>query len=291
VPARDPKLVEKGRRLFLLEAKAIRGSLRAPLSHRLKSWIDGFVPQEIVFGNWRLASPTALAPIAIVVALLFGTAVATAYASRRALPGGALYSVKTGLERAQLTLSSDASRETRLQLTFAENRLDELVSMLERGWTEGASSLMEQFEGHIGAAIENLGGVAARNPIEAKALTVEVMDALSQYSQILAELYAIVPDTVQPAVARALDTSQPSSHLPEVDLLGTVVSIGDPDPQDGKAIWEIDLGHGSRVVSVIVTEQGFIADGVEVGDQVKVDAFIIDDTFVAVEIHPALPER
>ncbi len=291
VPARDPKLVEKGRRLFLLEARAIRGNLPAPLVHRVKKWIDGILPREIVFVNRRFASLTALVIIATVVTLLFGTAVATAYASRRALPGGALYPVKTGLERAQLTLSSDASRETRLHLTFAENRLDELVNMLERGWTEGASSLAEQFEGHIGAAIENLGAVAARNPIEARALSAEVMETLGQYSQILGELYSIVPEAVQPAVANALDASQPSRHLPAVDLLGTVVSIGDPDSQDGMAIWEIDLGHGSRVVSVIVTEQGFIADGVEVGDQVKVEAFIVDDAFVAVEIHPAGPGR
>jgi hypothetical protein len=287
VPARNPKLVEKGRRLFLLEAKAIRGNLPAPLIHRLTKWIDGFLPQEIVFGNWRFASITALVPIAMVVTLLFGTAVATAYASRGALPGGTLYSVKTGLESAQLTLSSDASRETRLHLTFAEKRLDELAAVIERGWTEPASSLVERFEAQIGAAIENLDAVAARNPVEAKALTAEVMEALSRYSQILDELYAIVPDSVQPAVARALEASQPGSHLPKVDLLGSVVSVGDPDPQDGEAIWEINLGHGGRVVSVIVTEQAFIADGVAVGDQVKVEAFIVDDTFVAVEIHPA----
>ena len=291
VPARDPKLVEKGRRLFLLEAKAIRGALPAPRVYRLKKWIEGYLPQETVFVNWKFASLRALVVIATAVAVLFGTAVATTYASRRALPGGALYSVKTGLERAQLTLSSDVGRETRLHLTFAENRLDELVSVIDRGLTDAAPSLMEQFEGHMGAATENLGAVAASDPLEAKALTAAVKEALGRYSQILGELYAITPDAVQPAVAWALEASQPGSDPLEVDLLGTVVSIGDPDPKNSEAIWEIDLGDGSGVISVIVTEQTFIADGVAVGDLVKVGAFIVDNTFVAVEIHPAGPGR
>ena len=68
-----------------------------------------------------------------------------------------------------------------------------------------------------------------------------------------------------------------------VDLLGTVVSIVNPDPQNREAIWEIDLGDGSSVVSILVTEQTFIADGVTVGDLVKVEALIVDDTFVAVD--------
>jgi hypothetical protein len=68
-----------------------------------------------------------------------------------------------------------------------------------------------------------------------------------------------------------------------VDLLGTVVSIVNPDPQNGEAIWELDLGDGSSVVSILVTEQTFIADGVAFGDQVKVEALIVDDTFVALD--------
>ena len=291
VPARDPKLMEKGRRLFLLEARAIRGSLPAPLVHRLKKWIDGFLPREIIFVNWRFSSRTAPALIVIVITLLFGTAVATAYASRGALPGEALYSVKTGLERAQLTLSSDAVRETQLQLTFAEKRLDELASVIEGGWTETPSGLVEQFDSHIRAAVENLGIVAASDPLEAAALTTAVMETLGRYSQLLEELYAVVPDTERPSVARALEAVQTGTRPPEVDLLGTAVSIVDSDPQDGEVIWEIDLGDGSSVVSIRVTEQTFIADGVAIGDLIKVEAFIVDDTFVAVEIHPTGPER
>ena len=68
-----------------------------------------------------------------------------------------------------------------------------------------------------------------------------------------------------------------------VDLLGSVVNIVDPDPQNGEAIWEIDLGEGSSVVPILVTEQTFIADGVAVGDLVKVEALIVGDTFVAVD--------
>ena len=69
-----------------------------------------------------------------------------------------------------------------------------------------------------------------------------------------------------------------------VDLLGTVVSIVDPDPQNGAAIWEVDLGDGSSEVSILLTEQTFIADGAAVGDLVKVEALIVDDTFVAVDL-------
>ena len=198
--------------------------------------------------------------------------------------------MKIGLERAQLTLSSDAALEARLHLTFAEKRLDELAAVIERGRTEAVASLVEQFEAHIGAAIISLSAVAASDPIEAQELTGEVIEALSRYSAILGELYAIVPDTVRSVVARAQEASQLGSHLPEVDLIGTVVSISDPDQQNGEAIWEIDLLDDSGIVPVTVTEQTSIADGIVVGDLVKVEAFIIDSTFVAHEIHPAEDE-
>ena len=68
-----------------------------------------------------------------------------------------------------------------------------------------------------------------------------------------------------------------------VDLLCTVVNIVDPVPQNGEAIWEIELGDGSSVVSIFVTKQTFIADGVAIGDLVKVEALIVDDTFVALD--------
>jgi len=282
VPARDPKLVEKGRRLFLLEAMAIRGNLPAPLVHRLAKWISRFLSQEFIFVNRRFASLTALVIISLVVTLLFGSAVATAYASRRTLPGEALYSVKTGLERAQLTLSQDAKQDMRLQLNFAEKRLDELALAIKRGWNDPASTLVEQFERHIRAAFESLGEVAASDPLEAKELTAAVMEALGGYMQILSELYTIVPDAVQPSVARALEASQPGRYLSDVYLLGTVVSIVDPDAQNSEAIWEIELGDGSSVVSILVTEETFNADGVAFGDQVKVEALIINDAFLAV---------
>jgi hypothetical protein len=57
--------------------------------------------------------------IIIVAVMLFGGASATAYASQSALPGDALYPLKTSLEQTQAALARDAYSQAQIYLQFA----------------------------------------------------------------------------------------------------------------------------------------------------------------------------
>lgn len=72
----------------------------------------------------------AVACTVVVIALLLGSAVAI---SRNALPGSTLYGVKRASENAQLALAPSSSARARLNLSFAETRLEEVQALLPKG--------------------------------------------------------------------------------------------------------------------------------------------------------------
>ena len=109
-------------------------------------------------------SAFSLATAAIVVVVLLGATVATGYAAQAALPGSPLHAVKSGLERAQLALSLSEAQDARLQLRFAEERLEELAELIEAGRFDELADVTSAFEAHIQAAIVGLGAVAQSDP-------------------------------------------------------------------------------------------------------------------------------
>ena len=157
--------------------------------------------------NRRFAPAISLAAAAVVVLVLLGATVATGYAAQGALPGSPLHSVKTGLERAQLALSTGAAGDARLNLRFAEKRLEELAGLIEAGRFGELSDVAEAFEAHIQAAIQGLGEIAQSDPAEAQALAGAVTEALSRYASILTDLAASVPAGAQTPLLRALEAS------------------------------------------------------------------------------------
>jgi len=155
----------------------------------------------------RIGPAFSLATAAIVVVVLLGATVATGYAAQSALPGGPLHSVKTGLERARLALSADEAGDARLNLQFAEKRLEELAGLIEAGRFTELADVAQAFEAHIQAAIAGLGAVAQSNPVEARELAGAVTEALSRYASLLTEFAAAVPTEAQAALLSALEAT------------------------------------------------------------------------------------
>ena len=158
-------------------------------------------------------SAFSLATAAIVVVVLLGATVATGYAAQAALPGSPLHSVKTGLERVRLTLSADAAGDARLNLQFAEKRLEELDGLIEAGRFSELAEVAQAFEAHIQAAIAGLGAVAQSDPAEAQDLAAAVTEALSRYASLLSEFAASVPTEAQAALLSALEVTNQGIDL------------------------------------------------------------------------------
>lgn len=273
-PNRDPNAVQKGRLRFETEIDSYLKSNQQSPEPAAGLWAG--INQKImeVFRMNKFALTTIVAVLVIAV-ILFGGASATVSAAQSALPGDALYSVKTGYEQAQLQLTREAYNQAMLNLEFAERRLDEIASLIADGRYSDISTAVSEFEAYVQGAIDALGGLAQNDPARAGVLTQEIANALSRYAQILSGMLASVPESVADEVERAIRISQGasgSSADDEIEFRGVVESIvGD--------LWTVN-GRAVKVTAFTEVKGLF-----QVGDWVKIHAFLDDDgTLTAREI-------
>jgi hypothetical protein len=151
--------------------------------------------------------------IALVTLLLLGGIGITGVAAQSALPGDALYTVKTSIEQARLALAKDASDRAQLELAFAEERLKEISALIQEGRTSEIKDAVLSFEASINRAIIELGIVAKSDPALAAELALKITSALTRYAQALSVLAATAPDIILGDVLRALDTTNLASNF------------------------------------------------------------------------------
>jgi hypothetical protein len=261
-PPRDPEAARLGRARFLAEARRLQPAVSPSPTRRLRGWIANLKAKEILVMNRRFSSAYTLAIVAVVVVALFGGSVATAYAAKGALPGSPLHPVKTGLERAQLALSLGDARDARLSLGFAERRLEELAGLIEAGRFDELAPVVSAFEVHIQTTLEGLKSVSLNDPAEAQRLASAVTAALSRYAGLLMQFSAAVPTDAQAPLLQALEVSNQSF---QIEMIGTVVSIGSPT-------WQVLRLSDGTTVELGVNENTELQSGIVVGDLVKVEA-------------------
>jgi len=83
------------------------------------------------------------------VAALMVASLTAAVASGNSLPGDPLYAVKLGVERAQLAISFDPGARARLQLHFADIRLDEAQRLFAMGRVQDGVRVMDQYDSAV----------------------------------------------------------------------------------------------------------------------------------------------
>jgi hypothetical protein len=154
-PAADPAFRLRARNRMLAAADRQR---RARRWNPLRSWP-------------RPAMRVALAG-ALGVAVLVGGLTAAAAASGGSLPGDPLYSVKLGAEQARLNITFNAADRARLQLRFADVRLQEAQRLFATGRKDDAVRLVNQY----GAAVAQF-----NRSVASTALDTQASDALSRY--------------------------------------------------------------------------------------------------------------
>jgi hypothetical protein len=265
-PDRDPRLVAQGRERFLTELEGIpAASSRGWLAGLFKIGTPGTGGK-----NRKFAFSTILALIVVAV-MLFGGASATAYASQSALPGDALYPIKTGLELTQISLANDAYLEAQLHLEFAQRRMNEIKELLLQGRISDVELASSEFEKYIQQAMEATQTVIAADPDRGAELSKLVSQSLLEYAVALKSVLLNVPDAVKPAVEKALMISEDGVG-DEIEVIGIVIAISNLEVEiDGEIYLINDL-----------TE---IKDLIEVGDAVKVHAILTaDGSLIAREI-------
>jgi hypothetical protein len=262
-PQRDPEAVRRGRERFLAELDAIPELSPSPPV----GWLAALFgrksnPEEgrpVTTRTQKFAFTTLALAITVLV-LLFGSAGATALAAKSALPGDALYPVKTGLEQTQTALAGDAYAQAQLHLQFAERRLTEIAALIQEGRFEDVETASRQFEFYAGRAMAAVQTVMAGDPQRGAELSQQVTSTLLRYAQTLRGMAVNVPDAARPAVEKAIL----ASHGEEIEFTGVVEAISG-------STWTI----AGRTLAVL--EGTEIKDSIAVGDTVKVHAFTAAD--------------
>jgi hypothetical protein len=220
-----------------------------------------YFQKEITMTGKKFLGISSILILGLASTLLFGGMWVTAAAAQAALPGDALYSVKTGLEAARTSISRDAAADAGLHMGYAEERLDEMAALIEAGRYEGLKEAAANFDFHVSAAIRSLALVAKDDPVKASELALSISDALARDTALLTGLLTRVPPTSLSTLEQALKTSQQAQMASDFEFSGTVEAI-----QDG--IWMIS---GQEVQ---VTTDSDLGAGIVVGDLVKVEGFI-----------------
>ncbi len=209
IPARDPRAVERGRAKFISDLDQMFPSN----SSTHFSWLNkillgiGLFRQTGEPNTMKLSY--SIAVVALVIALfLFSGAGITAYAAQSALPGDALYNLKTSIEQTQVMLAADAAKIAELHLGFAERRLDEISGLIDDGRYGDIDRATQEFEYHVQQALIAMQTVATGDPLRAQALASRVTAALTEYARSLANMMINVPETSRASMQRAIDTSQ-----------------------------------------------------------------------------------
>ena len=149
----------------------------------------------------------ALIFITLIAVVLLGAVGATSVAAKSAIPGDALYSLKTAFEGTQLKLSKDAANRAQLKISFAEERLEEISKLVNEGRYLEIKQTVLAFESAINGALFELDSLSKTDPIQAAQLASEITAALSKYAEVLTSLAASVPEVIQAEVNRALDSA------------------------------------------------------------------------------------
>jgi hypothetical protein len=276
VPARDPQMVARSEARFveqvdeLLHEKGFStansqafSSANSPASRK-----PGIIPYiQQLKEKWIMATPklrmamTLTAVFATLFVFMFGGAGMTAYANQNALPGDTLYGIKTGFEQTRLTLARDAAGKARLNLAFAERRLDEIARLIESERYTDIGLAVQEYEGYVQSAIASLETVGAGDPASLAELAALVADSLKRYAATLSGMTTALPEGARSELKRAIDVSfSAGGFRDEIEFRGIVEQIS---PET----WVV----AGRALLLIPGSE--IKGQIAVGDRVKVHAF------------------
>jgi len=153
-------------------------------------------------GGWRVALQVTLAVVMLACLVVGGSGVALA--SQTALPGEALYPVKTSLENVELLVTLDPAAKIQLHNQFSQARLLEIEELVMEGRYNYIREAVSNFEAHVNRASRLLNALATRDPERAAELGLALKETLAGQRAFLNLLMAAVPPEVTPEMLRAL---------------------------------------------------------------------------------------
>jgi hypothetical protein len=226
---RNPDAAAQGRAKFLAELETLElASTKRNRTGFLAGWLSNQGETRTAYSGRRKARFSFKSAFLVITLLvfLFGGAGMTALAAQSALPGDALYPIKTSMEQAQFTLSTSPSSRVHLQLEFAERRLLEIAGLIDEEQFQEIPAATDQFEAHIRNVLVEVEDVANHDPEQASGLSDQVSKALTRYTFTMSRMLEQVPEAVQVKMMRTIQNTWLAGNVGEILFNGAIDSIG-----------------------------------------------------------------
>lgn len=120
--------------------------------------------------------------VTTILSLMTGTG--AVFASGDALPGDALYPVKTMMEQVQLAFASDEA-DAGLYLKFLETRVQEMETLMEQGRFDDLDEIAAGYQNQTQAMAQLMAEIQAENPDEAVKLRTELEQKLQEHASLI----------------------------------------------------------------------------------------------------------
>ncbi len=130
-------------------------------------------------------------PIAAALVMVLVTSSTAAYAAESALPGDALYAVKTYVtEPARVALATNAEAKAEVQMEIAERRIEEATTLSAEGRLDDSTqdSLAASFKSYAAAVSENIEKTASEDTSASLELAERFETRLVAHESVLAEV-------------------------------------------------------------------------------------------------------
>ena len=194
----------------------------------------------------------ALVKVLVVVALIFGVTAGTVSASQESLPGSVLYPVKLQFEDARLAMTQDGEAKTLLAMTYAQERVDEAVILVERG-DEIPEPLVARYQVQVGLALQTMQGLGEDQQLQLRShFSGTVQNQLRVMEQLMARRHqGENPEPTQARIQTMLQTMQQTQqqlgglghHEGGNETPGNAEAPG-PNPNDNGNNGEDNGGNG-----------------------------------------------
>ncbi len=184
-----------------------------------RAWISSLSPISVPDFELKrkISIAGTLASLAVALLLVLSGA-GIAEAAQAALPGDALYSVKTSVEGIRLAVTPDGFDKGQLLLTLAENRVDEIQQLAAQGRYGEIPETVQTFEAEVESATATQNRMDKMNAASAQALAEKVKETLSHSTTVLEDVLQTVPAEARPAIAHALNVSEAGQSNAEQEL-------------------------------------------------------------------------
>jgi uncharacterized membrane protein YgcG len=120
----------------------------------------------------------------IVLSLMLGGSFGTAKAAEGSVPGSLLYPIKMQLENWQLNITHEPLRQAMLALKFAQHRMDEVTTLMNRG-DNVPSEVAQRYQEQIKTALQ--AGDALPEPLQEQ-IRSQLQKMLANHTQIMTQL-------------------------------------------------------------------------------------------------------